>query len=144
MRKSGKEINIELKAGSAWYPDIEERVLNEVDRFGLQTKVLISSFDHFAVTKTKEIDAGIQTGALTASRMYFPAEYLKTLRADFYNPSFLSLRKEDIRDMHSHQLQIACYAPWTKEQIIEMNEMGCDIIITDRPDLGMDIKNSVN
>jgi hypothetical protein len=25
--------------------------------------------------------------------------------------------------MHSHQLQIACYAPWTKEQIIEMNEM---------------------
>jgi glycerophosphoryl diester phosphodiesterase len=70
VEKSGKEINLELKAGSACIPALK----NGPERgrsVRSSNKVLISSFDHFAVAKTKEMDAGIQTGALTASRMYF-------------------------------------------------------------------------
>ncbi len=57
-------LNIELKNCPYKYPGIERKVADIVRRKGVIDDVIISSFDHFALVKVKELDPDIRTGML--------------------------------------------------------------------------------
>ena len=47
--------NIELKTGIFEYPTIEKRVIDMIYEYGLQDKIILSSFNHFTVKRCEEI-----------------------------------------------------------------------------------------
>ena len=52
--KPGKmEVNIELKTGIFWYPDIEEKTMKIVEEAGMEDRVIYSSFNHYSVQKVR-------------------------------------------------------------------------------------------
>lgn len=50
---TGLTINVELKTGVVFYPEIEERVLDLTARMGLEERVWYSSFNHYTVQRIK-------------------------------------------------------------------------------------------
>ena len=55
--KPGKmEVNIELKTGIFWYPDIEEKTMKIVEEAGMEDRVIYSSFNHYSVQKVRSLD----------------------------------------------------------------------------------------
>ena len=49
LKPTGLTINVELKTGVVFYPEIEERVLDLTARMGLEECVWYSSFNHYTV-----------------------------------------------------------------------------------------------
>ena len=134
VKKSGKMINIEIKNGSAVYPGIEEKVIEKVYEYSLEKDTLLSSFDHAAMMKSKEIDTNIRTGLLCRKRVENPLEYGRKHNADAYNYRYLCLTKKYVDELHSYGYEVNCYTPNAKFEINYMIRCGVDTIITNYPD----------
>lgn len=134
VAEKNKKINIEIKAGSFFYPDIEQRVIKTVYEFSLEKKTLLSSFDHVSMVRAKEIDKTILTGILSASRIYKTAEYVLKTGADAYNANYAILTPQDVEELRKAKLMINCYGCNKTYEILPMIQMSIDIIITNYPD----------
>lgn len=127
-------LNVELKAGSIQYPQIEEKVMNLCAKYLPLEQVIFSSFDHYALTEIKKIDSKAQIGVLTAALLYEPWEYAKSLNANFYHPNYLTLNQSSIKNFFEHGIGLNPYTVNDLEiakQLIQSNVYG---LITDIPD----------
>ncbi len=134
VRESGKMINIEIKNGSSFYPGIEEAVIEKLYEYSLEKTTLLSSFDHSAMKKCKEIDKNIRTGLLCRKRVENPKEYGKIHHADAYNYRYLCLTRKYVDELHSYGYEVNCYTPNAKFEINYMIRCGVDTIISNYPD----------
>lgn len=65
--KKGLKLNIELKNSVFPYEGMEEKVINLVQRYGLQEQVIYSSFYALSLERVKRIDPDAETGILDAN-----------------------------------------------------------------------------
>ena len=56
--------NIEIKTDNTFYPNIEQEVWDMICRFGLQDRVMFSSFNHVTLLKLRKIAPSVDVGAL--------------------------------------------------------------------------------
>ena len=61
-------INVEIKTGIVFYPEIEERVLELTERLGMSDRVIYSSFNHYTIQKIKKLKPEAETGMLYEDR----------------------------------------------------------------------------
>ena len=85
-KSTGMMINIEIKTLPRMYAALAEDVVSLVKAMEMEHRVLISSFDHQQLLIVRKLSQVIATGALTSDRLAQPAEYLRLLDADAYNP----------------------------------------------------------
>lgn len=134
-------FNIELKAGSYYYPGIERIVLGQVYDCNLVNKVIISSFDHSALLEVKRLSPAIKTGALFCARLYEPWTYLKSLNCNFYHPDYRTIDKESIKNAKGHNFPINTYTVNNESIMTDLIQADVNMIITNYPDLGIRILN---
>ena len=139
VKKSNMELNIEIKAGSIFYPGIEEKVLKMIDKYGIRDKVIISSFDHYSLVKIKSMDKDIKTGILYSEALYRPTDYLKTTGANALHPNYITLTKDIVEEAHSLGVEINTYTVNKEEHIRMIKAMNVNAIITNYPDLAKKI-----
>lgn len=60
--------NVELKTSIIYYPEIEEKTLEIIRRYGLEDRIIFSSFNHLSILKMKELAPEIPCGALVGVR----------------------------------------------------------------------------
>ena len=53
VKPSGIQVNIELKTGIYWYPDIEKKVAEIVEETGMKDRIVYSSFNHYSVQRLR-------------------------------------------------------------------------------------------
>jgi len=123
-------INIELK-NYLVYPNFEEKVLKLVNEFEIRDKVIISSFNHYSLEKTKKIQPTIKTGALMVAKIINPADYVFKRGFDTLHMNFLTVDQEIIEKAHFMGLKICAYTVNYSESAADLLEMGVDMIITD-------------
>lgn len=85
-QRLGIWLNIEIKTIPRMYPGIAEKVVDAVYRQAMQSRVLISSFDHEQLVAVRRRSALLATGALSSDRLARPSKYLALLDADAYHP----------------------------------------------------------
>ena len=83
--------NVEIKSGHDGDFALLDAALDVVARLGVADRVLVSSFDHAEVARAAASGIGVATGALAASPLYRPAEYVRRLGADAYHASASAL-----------------------------------------------------
>ncbi len=141
--KEDFQINIELKSGSTVYPQIEEKVLRIVDDLSLNEKVLISSFDHYAIEKIKNINEEIKTGALFSSAIVAPWRYLATLDFDAYHTTWHRIDKEVVDGCHKNNLIVNAYTLDDPNFANILITYGIDGIITNDPQRLLTLKKEL-
>ena len=65
VKPGNLKVNIELKTGIYWYPDIERLTVEEVKRQKMEERVIYSSFNHYSIQKLKEYAPEAETAYLT-------------------------------------------------------------------------------
>ena len=135
VRRSDMDLNIEIKAGSIFYPGIEEKVLMMINKYGIKEKLIISSFDHYSLVKIKSIDKDIKTGILYSEALYKPINYMKTTGANAIHPNYITLTKDIVEEAHSLGIDINPYTVNKEEHIRMVKAMNVNAIITNYPDL---------
>ncbi|HWE38490.1 MAG TPA: glycerophosphodiester phosphodiesterase family protein [Isosphaeraceae bacterium] len=81
-------VNVELKATGDDGNALAESAIEAIEAAGVADRVLISSFDHDAVTYVARRWPGVATGVLTAEPIARAADYVRrVVGTDFYHPS---------------------------------------------------------
>lgn len=93
MEKNGLMINIELKTSVYRYQGLEELALSMVKEYGVEDKIVWSSFLMESVKHMKELDTSAKTGML-ASRISDCIKGADEANADALHPSCYSLDTE--------------------------------------------------
>ena len=141
MKPTNLTINVEIKTGIVFYPEIEERVLELTERLDMSDRVIYSSFNHYTIRKIKELKPEAKTGMLYEDGIIDAVDYAcDVVKADALHPSgynvlypdFLKKCRERGRLLHV----------WTINEEKHMRllcEAGADAIITNYPDIAKKI-----
>ncbi len=135
VQKSALVTNIELKTGVNEYPGIEQKVYNLIREYGLEKRIIISSFNHFSVMRMKELAPELIYGFLSDTWILKPGRYTKTYGVQCYHPSFVQLNEETVRELKAEGIMINTWTVNTEEQIGSMYAMGVDTVIGNYPDV---------
>src|SRR5690625_2320633 len=65
-------LNIELKYVALDYVGFEEKIIQEVEQYGLVERVIFSSFNHEALKKISDLNPKIECAVLYMERLYEP------------------------------------------------------------------------
>lgn len=104
-------------------------------RFGIENRIVYSSFNHYALRELKSLAPGAATAVLCEAALVDVWEYARRVPADGVHPWFPALRDP--------QLVPACRAaglavrPWTvdgAEDLAAVFRAGADAVITDLPE----------
>lgn len=134
VRNTGLFLNIEIKSGIVLYPGIEEKVLSEVETFGLQEKVIISSFNHYSVNRVKQLAPSVKAGILYMEGLFEPWNYMKAVGCECAHPFYMALVPEIAEEIKKRGFQINVFTVNEPQHAVKLAEMGVDIIITNYPD----------
>ncbi len=136
-KKTNITINIEIKLGSIFYPGIEEKVLELIEKSGVKENVIISSFDHMALLKIKELDNSVKTGVLYSQPVITIEELLRLTKADALHPNYLYVTKETTAIAKELNVPIHTYTVDNTEDFLMMEELGVDVVMTNYPKKGI-------
>lgn len=129
-------LNIELKTGRVFYPNIEQKVLELVKKYSMKGRVWYSSFNHYTIKKILELCPDAKTGLLYSDGIYEPVQYAKGLGAAALHPSVINLQYPEYKDKCA-EWNIRIH-PWTADSLPDIKkcvQSGADAVITNYPDI---------
>ncbi|MGN1418464.1 MAG: glycerophosphodiester phosphodiesterase [Acutalibacteraceae bacterium] len=126
--------NIELKTGIFEYPTIEKRVIDMIAEYGLEDRIILSSFNHYTVLRCKEINPAIKCGFLSESWLINYGKYTAENGVQCCHPIFCFLSEETVEEMHNAGCEINTWTVNEYEDIKRLSEMGVDALIGNYPD----------
>ena len=137
-------LNIEIKAGPVVYEGIEGRLLEMAANWGMEDRIIYSSFNHYHMKAIKLLSPSAKVGLLYNSALYEPWRYASYVGADAIHPLYVTLLAPGVvPGCHGENIAVN---PWTvdnPEHIKMLCALGVDNIITNVPDVAINIRNAV-
>ena len=128
--------NVEIKSSVYYYEDIEEKVMDLIERYGLADRIILSSFNHLSAVRCKELRPGLCTGALTENGGIENAGlYCSKFGFDCYHPGLEGLTEQEVENCHRHGVKVNVWTVNGMEDLENIYEWGCDGAITNFPDV---------
>lgn len=138
-----KIINIEIKTGIVFYP-IEEKLVTLTHEFGMEDRVIYSSFNHASVMKVKEIDPNAKIGFLYADGPVDVVEYAKKNGADALHPAIYNCQYPNfMQDAAKAGLPVNVWTVNSKEHMGLCCKFGVNAMITNYPDVALQVAESL-
>lgn len=135
-RFAGKvPLALEVKAGSAFFPGIEERVVSALREHQVLSQVAVASFDHHALFRLKELEPYLRTAALLVGRPMSMSAVAGPSKVDAMALECSLVTKTEIDACRASGLQLVVWVVNEPAQMRHFIDLGIDGIITDRPDL---------
>lgn len=129
-------INIEIKSEMPMRGKIEQRVIDMIYRYGVQTRVVISSFNPLVIKKSQKIDPTIRTGFIFEKRLPKFNQRLATgLIVTSWHPQFKGVSPLTLQRAHSNGCAVYAWTVNDEKDITHLLDFDIDGIITDRPDI---------
>ena len=136
LQPTGLYLNIEIKSGEIVYPGIERKLVEEVGRALMRERVIYSSFDHYSLHWLRLVDPSAKIGLLYGEFLYAPWQYAALLGANALHPSYLTLNRPGmVDDAHKAGIDVNVWTVDDEKEVLRMDNLGVDIIITNRPDM---------
>ncbi len=143
VKSSGIYLNIELKTDFFSYPGIEEKVIELVKQYELENQIIYSSFNHYTLMKIKEINPKAKIGLLYSAGLVQPWDYATHVHADALHPFYGNLDIPFyVEESHKHNIMVNTWTVNKRETMERFIEMDVDGLITNYPDIALNIKNS--
>jgi len=129
-------INIELKNYSSPLDDLPNKVISLVKAYGMETNVLLSSFNFIALIRSHYLLPTIPLGLLTISGLADPTLHSKLVRFGpqlALIPNYVDITPKMIKAAHRTNCQIHAYTVNQPDAMRQLFTIGVDGIITDDP-----------
>ena len=126
--------NIELKTGWFEYEGIEKAVYDLVHEYGLEDRVIVSSFNHYSVMRMKALDPSIQCGFLADTWILEPGAYVKQHGVQAYHPGVYMLNDAEAAGLKAAGVGMNVWTVNEVEDIQRMIRYEVDGIISNYPD----------
>lgn len=132
LRHSGPALlNIELKYERTGGGALEEKTAAAIRRFRFESRVFVSSFNHYGLVRIRKIHPGIPTGILYMEALFEPWEYAMKLGASALHPHYPAMSEDAVQRAQAAGLQVRPFTVNDPSVVREMARLGVDALITD-------------
>ena len=136
VKPSGIQVNIELKTGIYWYPDIEKKVAGIVEETGMKEKIIYSSFNHYSVQRIKEIVPDAETAYLYSDVILNVEDYARKTKVDGLHPAVYHVKMADfLKEYVKSSLNVRVWTVNEEADMKALTEAGVTAVITNYPDV---------
>ncbi len=142
LRPSNMIVNVEIKTSSYNYKRIEPMLIAMERDMGMSGRILYSDFNHYGLTEIRAIDPTARIGLLYSIALVNPHLYAKSVGADAVHPLYSTLQYPGIWE-GCRESGILVH-PWTVDDpdlMRSMIQQGANAIITNKPDLALQIRD---
>ncbi|MBR5950152.1 MAG: glycerophosphodiester phosphodiesterase [Actinomycetaceae bacterium] len=132
--------NVEIKTDIVPYPGIEEKIWSIVKRYGLEERMLFSSFNHVSLLELQRIAPQARLGALVwekAGARAFLADYCTQHGFSAWHPSVDVVTKASVDECHSVGVEVNVWTVNDFTTFTRVYEAGCDGVFTDYPEAAL-------
>lgn len=127
-------VNVELKNYPIAYPGLEEKVIKEVEKMGMENRVILSSFNHLSVYRLHQLHPSLKLGILYDKPISEPWAYAKGLGASAIHPHHSLVTEEIVTGAHDYGIQVRPYTVDHEDEARNLVAVGVDAIVTNVPD----------
>lgn len=127
-------LNIEIKNGPLVYEGIEEKVVAVLNDRSAADRVIVSSFDHRAIRRIKDIAPGIVCGILFSGGLIDPITPARLAGADGLHPEYGWVHEALVSAAQDAGLFVNVWTVDSDQQIRRMAELGVTGILSNYPD----------
>lgn len=133
---------VELKTAFNEYPGIEEKVIALIHAYDLTERVIISSFNHYSLLRSRALAPALPHAILYECRIAEPQRYAKALGMQYLHPYYQFLNDEELQKYESAGIRTN---PWTVDEEPDMRyllgQQNVFAIMSNKPDLLMAIRD---
>lgn len=130
-----------MKTGIYWYPEIEQKVAQIVQKCDMEQRVIYSSFNHYSIQKIKQIVPEAETAYLYSDVIWNVTDYAKNTKVDGIHPAVYHIKMADfLNEYIKSGLNVRV---WTVNDTTDMKwliEAGVTAVITNYPDVAVKIR----
>jgi glycerophosphoryl diester phosphodiesterase len=128
-------FNIELTNYASPFDNLPEVVVDIIRKYGIQSKVLISSFNPIALIRTRMIEPDMTCGLLIKSSepRWIRGLFQRLGRYEAIHPSYDLIDNEFMQQSIDSGKLVNAWTVNDREKIVELLELGVGGIITDDP-----------
>lgn len=143
IKPTNLTINIELKNGVVFYEGLEEDILAMTKEYGMEDRVIYSSFNHYSIMRIKELNPEAHTGFLYMDGTLNMPEYGKEHGVEALHPALYNVQYPNfVERAHELGLKINTWTVNSRQYMSLACDMGLDAIITNYPDVALEIVRS--
>ncbi len=140
LKPTNLRIDIELKTGEVFYPQLEEKILALTKENHMEDRVEYSSFNHYTCKRLHELDPSVYVGFLYMDGPIDIIEYAKKHGANAINPAGYNLQYPNVvEDAHKNNIDINVWTINEKEDIRKCIDAKVHSIISNVPDVVFDV-----
>jgi len=137
VKPSALYINIELKNTERLYLELPQKLLALVKEYGMEERVIYSSFNHYSLMHIKKLNPAAKIGLLYEFGMIDPWVYANYVKADAVHPHYyvIAALPETVKRCHENGLMVNVWTVDDPDAVKLMLKCGVDTIITNKPDI---------
>lgn len=136
-------FNIELKNNIFSYEGMEKKALNLVRQSGALDKTIFSSFYHKSMLILREMEPEVKIAFLYNDGILDISDYVSKYEVNVIHPPWYHLDRDDMLDsLHNKEIEVNVWTVNSGKEIRRLCDLGVDGIITNRPDLGSEIRDN--
>lgn len=142
VKETGIEVNIEIKPNPYRDDGMEYDIHDMVTRYGVQDKILYSSFDHIMLDNIKRKDPTAKIALLYSNAIYNVWDYALGIKADAVHPECkLELLKGDTKKCLDAGIDVNVWTVNSVHDAAELVKRGVTGLITNFP---KEIREAIN
>lgn len=127
--------NIELKTGVFYYEELEEKTIEIIRKYGLEGKVMFSSFNPLSLIEAKRIAPEIPCGFLVDAPLGNAGYYCKKYGFEFFHPNGAKLTQEAWESCKKHGVGINAWTINDMGVLEKLYDWDCAGAITNYPNV---------
>jgi glycerophosphoryl diester phosphodiesterase len=133
--KNRCKLNIELKTAANLHPYIERKVVDLIQQYGMESSVMITSFEHEVIKNIKELDPSIKTGIIIWGKPTLLEEQLRETGATVLSIGYHYLTAEFVSSFMKKGISFVAWTVDDHDAIKAVQQIHEDIAIcTNFPD----------
>ena len=133
-----EHYQLEVKSGSrAQAGPVLEAILQLVDRYQLQDKVVITSASRHLLRHARDIRCPLPTGLVEEHGILDPVKSALRYQCRFLALSWKLCTPARVAQAHRHGLHVSVWTVNEPELMLKLRDMGVDSLITDVPQLAV-------
>lgn len=130
-------VNLELKNSVVPYEGLENSVLELAKAYGLEDRIIYSSFNHYSVRRLKQLCPTVRAAFLYSDVILDIAEYADKYNVDAVHPSLKNLEYSDIvKECHAEGIGVHVWTVNDEADFERLDKLGVDAIITNYVEKG--------
>ncbi len=143
IKENSIMANIEIKTGIVYYPVIEEKVVELVEKYKIEDKVLFSSFNWLSVVKCRRLLPSVPCGLLfdrTADIRHIAYE-AKSLGIEYLHPDYECIDDEMVEECRALSVGINAWTINDERKLERLKRWNIEGCITNSPDIALKALN---